>query len=83
MAALTPMQQFLIEVGREIGKPRCEKCADLTDNCPDDNDEIFCDNCLQNAAEAAWERHCEAYHDGGATQFRSLLDQQIEAQKLK
>jgi hypothetical protein len=59
------MQQFLIEVGREIGKPRCEKCAVLTDNMPDDNDEIHCDDCLQNAAEATYERHCEAYHDGG------------------
>lgn len=83
MPALTPHEQYLIEVGREIGKPRCETCADLTDNAPDDYDEIHCDNCLQNAAETAYERHCEDFHDGGCTRFNSLRDQQIEAMKVK
>lgn len=86
MPALTPHEQFLIEVGREIGKPRCEKCAcELNGEAAhiEAVDEIWCHSCADNAAEAAYERHCEAYHDGGATQFRSLLDQQIEAQKLK
>lgn len=61
----------------------CEKCNAATRNEQNEFAEYICDGCNQNAAEAAYERHCEAYHDGGATQFRSLRDQQIEAQKLK
>lgn len=60
----------------------CEDCGELAPDASDDGDGL-CENCLQNRAEAAYERHCEAFHDGGATQFRSLRDQQIEAQKLK
>lgn len=62
----------------------CDMC-----NCPcsiraeNDYGEIICDDCEQNAAEAAWERHCEAFHDGGATQFKTLQQQQIEARRLK
>lgn len=83
MPALSPRQQFLNDVARERGEPRCDKCCEPTSNLPDDNDEILCDDCLQNAAENAWERHCEDFHDGGSTRFRPLLDQQIEAMKVK
>lgn len=61
----------------------CDKCGDLTINPEDDYGEFVCESCLQSAAESAWERHCEDFHDGGCTRFNSLRDQQIEVQKLK
>lgn len=61
----------------------CDKCDAPTANPENEYGEFVCEDCLQNASEAAWERHCEAFHDGGATQFRSLRDQQIDAMKLK
>ncbi len=45
--------------------------------------EFICENCEQNRAEAAYERFCADFHDGGATQFKSLREQQIEALKFK
>lgn len=36
----------------------------------DEYGEFVCANCDQNAAEAAYERLCEDYHDGGSTRFR-------------
>lgn len=45
--------------------------------------EFICDNCEQNAAEAAYERHCSDFHDGGATRFNSLEQQQEAARRLK
>lgn len=62
---------------------RCEVCDSTTGVSENEYGEDICDNCLQNRAEAAYERQCEAFHDGGSTQFKSLRDQQIEAQKLK
>ena len=62
----------------------CDRCGELTINLEDDYGEFVCASCRDNEAEAAWERrHCEDFHDGGATQFNSLRDQQIAAQKLK
>jgi hypothetical protein len=62
----------------------CDKCDDGTTTNPENEyGEHVCVNCEQNAAEAAYERHCEAFHDGGATQFISLADRQAEARKLK
>ncbi len=61
----------------------CDKCNRWTPNPENDYGEYVCAECVQNAAEAAWERHCESFHDGGSTQWRSLQDQQIEARKLK
>lgn len=49
----------------------------------DEYGEFVCRSCDQNQAEAAYERYCEDFHDGGCTRFNSLLDQQIEARKLK
>ena len=67
---------------------RCDGCEAFIDSdndpeCFSDYDEAHCDNCRQNAAEAAWERHCEAFHDGGATQFITLEQQQAAARRLK
>jgi hypothetical protein len=62
---------------------RCDKCDGVTANLENDYGEFICDDCAQNAAEAAYERHCEDFHDGGCTRFNSLLDQQIEARRLK
>lgn len=52
---------------------RCDACDAPTAN----------KDCEQNRAEAAWERHCEDFHDGGCTRFNSLLDQQAAARRLK
>ena len=61
----------------------CDECGDTTANPENDYAEHVCDNCLQNAAERAWEQHCEAFHDGGATQFNSLAQQQADARRFK
>ena len=66
----------------------CEKCdcfidSDDDPDCFTDTDEVLCDNCRQNRAEAAWERFCEDFHDGGNTSFKTLQQQQIEARRLK
>jgi hypothetical protein len=62
----------------------CDKCHDHC-SLREENEygEIICDDCEQNAAEAAYERHCEDFHDGGATQFISLEQQQAAARRLK
>jgi hypothetical protein len=62
---------------------RCDPCGQLTCNAENEYGEFICDDCAQNAAEAAWERHCEDFHDGGCTRFVSLEQQQIEARRLK
>lgn len=61
----------------------CDRCDAPTANAENDYGEFICDDCEQNAAEAAWERHCEDFHDGGCTRFNSLQQQQIEARRLK
>ena len=61
----------------------CIRCGELTINPEDDYGEFVCDNCRENEAEAAYERLCEDFHDGGSTRFVTLLQQQIEARKLK
>ena len=63
--------------------PPCQKCA-----CPcalpeNDYGEFICQSCVDNANEAAYERHIESFHDGGATQWNSLQQQQNEARKFK
>ena len=62
---------------------RCDPCGQLTCNAEDDYGEVVCDDCLQNRAEAAWERHCEDFHDGGSTRFITLQQQQEAARRLK
>jgi hypothetical protein len=69
-----------------IDAKNCEKCGfELNGEKAyiDALDEIWCHSCADNAAEAAYERHCEDFHDGGSTQFKSLQQQQIEARRLK
>lgn len=61
----------------------CDKCDVPTANPEDCYGEFICDDCGQNAAEAAYERFCEAFHDGGDTSFKSLQQQQIEARRFK
>lgn len=61
---------------------RCEACGCDTRGemaFMDHVGESWCHPCADNY-EAAWERHCEDFHDGGATRFRSLLDDQAAAQ---
>jgi hypothetical protein len=55
----------------------CERCGGLTFNPEDDYCEFVCDECLDNAAERAWERHCTNYD------APSLREQQIAALKFK
>lgn len=61
----------------------CDCCGDLTSAAEDDYGEFICDDCESNRAEAAYERFCEAFHDGGSTQFKSLAQQQAEARRFK
>jgi len=56
----------------------CDACETPTCNPEDDYGEHICDNC----AEAAWERMCEDFHDGGSA-WPSLREQQIAARRLK
>jgi hypothetical protein len=56
-------------------KISCDKCGetfdtDLSIEEANNADEVICDNCLQNAAESAYERLCEDFHDGGSTRFQ-------------
>lgn len=69
------------DIGRcpECAGKGCVECEDCGCICTDD----LCDDCVQNRAEIAWERHCEDFHDGGSTCFVSLLDQQNAARRLK
>lgn len=61
----------------------CDKCDAPTTHDENEYGEFICADCEQNATEAAYERHCEAFHDGGSTQFISLREQQIAALRFK
>lgn len=67
----------------DIPQVNCVRCNGPCSNPEDDYGEFVCSECLDNEAEAAWERHCEAFHDGGAVQLKTLEQQQIEARRLK
>ena len=54
----------------------CDACDGDTFNAENEYGEHVCDDCLQNAAELAWERHCNS-------EYTSLQQQQIEARRLK
>lgn len=58
----------------------CDKCGRETNNPEDDCGEINCNECKSNAAEAAWERFCEAFHAG---EIATLEERMREARKLK
>ena len=74
------------EPGRERHMTyRCEHCGTVQREpllwTGDDIDELWCQSCVDNAAEAAWERHNEWLMEtgGGPT----LAEQQAAARKLK
>lgn len=57
-------------------------CADLRYDA--DLDEYWCNSCLDNRAEAAYERQCESFHDGGDTSWPDAQRiREAEARKLK
>lgn len=67
---------------------RCTECERqgvviFTANPENEYGEFICVDCEQNRAEAAWERHCEDFHDGGSTRFITLQQQQESARRLK
>lgn len=71
-----------------IAFPRCEKCSGFMKPpgvFDEFSGEFWCEDCAQNRAEAAWERQCEDFHDGGSTAPwpETVRQQQIEARKLK
>lgn len=59
----------------------CERCEHPTHNAENEYGEFICDNCEQNAAEAAYERFCEDFHGGGGP--LPLIEQQRQALKFK
>lgn len=62
----------------------CDKCEEVASLIETDWGEMWCENCLQSAAEAAYERMCEDFHDGGNTSFPDGERKRMEeARKLK
>lgn len=55
----------------------CIACDAPTAAVEDDYGEFICDDCAQNRAESAWERHCEDFHGP------SLQEQQRAALRFK
>jgi hypothetical protein len=56
----------------------CEHCEHPTGNPENEYGEIICNDCLDNSAEAAWERFCSNYEGP-----LPLIEQQIQARRLK
>jgi ribosomal protein L37AE/L43A len=69
--------------GQPCGENCCEKCDSTRDVSENEYGEFICDNCEQNAAEAAYERQCEDFHDGGSSRFITLEQRMSEARRLK
>lgn len=72
------------EPGRERHMQRCcehcgEVCSMLEYN--ESHDEYWCCTCLDNEAEAAWDRHQESLMENGPGP--TLAEQQAAARKLK
>ncbi len=61
----------------------CDECNHPSWMTENEYGEFICDDCQQSKAEAAWERHCEDFHDGSSTKFASLQQQQIDARRFK
>jgi hypothetical protein len=51
-----------------IDAHRCSNCDCRTLNPENECGEFICDDCEQNAAEAAYERQCEDFHCGGGSE---------------
>lgn len=65
-------------------KIACSDCGEMVSAKTYDgieDDDFRCDDCEQNAAEAAYERQCEDFH-GGAGPL-PLIEQQRQALKFK
>ena len=65
--------------------PSCQKCTDPVIQLKTSMVNLTVHQGMQpiNAAEAAHERHMAAFHDGGAIAWKTLLQQEQEARKLK
>lgn len=74
------MEIIRLRIGRVM---ICESCDCQTDEPENEYGEFVCLSCQSNRNEAAYERHCADYHDGGSTQFKSLREQMAEARRLK
>ena len=61
----------------------CDRCGSSTTSPENEYGDFICEDCEQNAAEAAWERLCADFHDGGSTRFVTLQELQIAARRLK
>jgi hypothetical protein len=61
----------------------CDECNHPAHMAENEYGEFICEDCLQNKAEADYERYCEDFHDGGCTSFNSLEQQQADARRLK
>lgn len=59
----------------------CERCNAKGSLDENEYGEFVCANCVDNEAEAAYERQCEDFHGGSGP--LSLRDQQIAAMKFK
>lgn len=61
----------------------CEHCRARTElHYVEEYDEYWCENCLQDRAENAYERLIEDFHDGGSNWPDLRRDQEF-ARKLK
>ena len=60
----------------------CQKCAGPQGKL-NDYGEFICQSCIDNEAEAAYERHIASFHDGGSTQWKTLQQRQIDAKQMK
>lgn len=66
----------------EHGACSCNRVTELYHYEP--TDEYLCEDCAQNKAEAAYERMCEDFHDGGSTAWPDAERKRMEeARKLK
>jgi hypothetical protein len=62
---------------------RCEHCGKADDGLEynDREDEYWCGSCIDNEAEAAWDRHQQDLMENGPGP--TLAEQQAEARKFK
>jgi ribosomal protein L37AE/L43A len=65
----------------EVLMALCERCDRSTTKPENEFGEFICEDCEQNAAEAAWERFCENFH--GGSDPLTIREKQIAAWRLK
>lgn len=73
--------QFRFRGGSE--KILCDNCGRHCLEPEDEYGDFICKSCEENRAEASYERYVEDYYTDGSSRFKTLLDQQIAARKLK